>query len=96
MSTTDNLLDMLHRAHCDNAERAYYAKRYRGASQSTMPATSFVYEFFLYNSLYQYDWEATLEQGTLSPWPPDEASESAQQKRENGVRSCFISYRQRT
>jgi hypothetical protein len=30
-----------------------------------MPVTSFVFELFLFNSLYQYDWEKSLEQGHL-------------------------------
>ncbi len=77
----DNLLDTLRRAHCDNAQQAYYAKRHRGQSHSTMPATSFVFEFFLFNSLYQYDWAQSFDQNALVPWGQDELSESAQQAR---------------
>ena len=46
-----------------------------------MPATSFVYEFFLYNSIYQYDWQGSLEDGQLAPWPIEGMSESTQQAR---------------
>ena len=82
MSTIDNFLDTLHRAHCDNARQVYYAKRHFGQLQSTMPATSFVYEFFLFNALYQYDWHTTIEKGYLTSWSEDDGkSEAAQQAR---------------
>lgn len=86
MSAINNLVDALHSAHCDNAKQAHYAKHYPERSHSTMPATSFVYEFFLFNSIYQYDWQRTLDEGDLRPWPADapdapSLSESAQQTR---------------
>ena len=32
-----------------------------------MPATAFVYQYFLYNSIYQYDWSESIKQLTLVP-----------------------------
>lgn len=79
MNTICNLLDTLVKAHCDNAQRAYYARQRRAQPHSTMPATSFVFELFLFNSLYQYDWESTFSQKVLVPWERDQLLEYAQQ-----------------
>ena len=79
MKTIDNLLDTLRSAHCDNATQAYYAKRHDRGQHSTMPATSFVYEFFLYNSLYQYDWQGSCEAEDLFVWSRGKMYESDQQ-----------------
>ncbi len=65
----ENLLDTLHHAHRDNARQAHYARSRRNEEHSTMPTTSFIYEFFLYNSIYQYDWEKSLASGILTAWP---------------------------
>lgn len=86
MSTIDNLLDTLHRAHCDNAQQAYYARQHRGRQISTMPVTSFVYEFFLFNSLYQYDWHGSFKERRLVPWPADKKELPQQVKLEDFVR----------
>jgi len=34
-----------------------------------MPVTSFVYELFLYNSIYQVDWEASFANGSVISYP---------------------------
>jgi hypothetical protein len=81
MNTIENLLETLRLAHCDNAQKAYYARRHPGQSNSTMPATSFVFEFLLFNSLYQYDWSRSCAENRLVPWQPEELSESKQQRR---------------
>lgn len=52
-----------------------------------MPATSFVYEFFLYNSVYQYDWETTLQEGKLIPWSEDLSQTQQQSRLEKFLRS---------
>jgi hypothetical protein len=46
-----------------------------------MPATSFVFEFFLFNSIYQYDWQTTFDQDQLRSWPVEELKERQQQER---------------
>jgi len=43
-----------------------------------MPATSFVYEFFIYNSLYQLDWSESIDPADLVP---TRQRETDQQKR---------------
>ena len=74
MDSVDNFLGILHEAHLENARSAYFAKRPlarapRDQNRSTMPMTSFVYEFFIYNSIYQYDWETSRSNKELTPWP---------------------------
>lgn len=51
----------LHKMHQDNDERDYYAKDQGGQYVSIMPLTPFVFEFFIYNSIYQVDWPTSLE-----------------------------------
>ena len=74
------LIDTLHSAHLDNAKLQYYAERIDGGRISQMPATPFVYEFFLFNSIYQIDWEKTREKGRLEFHTREQPSESQQQK----------------
>lgn len=73
-----NLIDILYNAHCDNSRQQYYAKRLRERTISIMPLTPFVFEFFLFNSLYQVDWEKSFAAGALT-YHPDDYSESKQQ-----------------
>ncbi len=81
MDSVDNFLGILHEAHRENARSAYFAKRPfarppRNQNRSTMPMTSFVYEFFIYNSIYQYDWEKSCATGKLTPWLRESSGES--------------------
>jgi len=60
-----DLIDMLHAAHRDNSKMGYWGRLQRRKEKSIMPVTPFVFEFFLYNSLYQVDWSTSLETGEL-------------------------------
>lgn len=57
----ENLIDDLYGPHLDNVAYQYYARDIRSGirTHSMMPHTSFVYEFFLFNSLYQVDWSSS-------------------------------------
>lgn len=55
--SAEALIDVLHSVHCDNSRLQYYAMDPKERQISQMPLTPFVYEFFLFNSLYQIDWE---------------------------------------
>ncbi len=77
MSSIDNYLDTLRQAHCDNARQVYYAMGWQ-RSRSTMPVTSFVFDFFIYNSIYQYDWERSIAEADMVAWE-DEPTEPQQQ-----------------
>lgn len=62
----EHLIDTLHQVHCDNSRYQYYAELPGGRSRrSMMPITSFVHEFFLFNGLYQVNWQESLEQHNL-------------------------------
>lgn len=61
-----NLVDILHDNHCKNARSRYSAMDFQlGPRSGIMPLTSFIYEFFLFNSLYQINWEATRNEGNI-------------------------------
>lgn len=68
----ENFINIMHRVFHDNAAMKHYA-RFRDRPRSTMPVTSFVYNFFIYNSIYQFDWEYSMRQGRLVHW--DEKSQ---------------------
>jgi hypothetical protein len=65
---TKPFLETLYNAFRDNSRMNHYAE-YDGARvYSTMPITSFLYNFFIYNTVYQYDWDASIRQKTPSLW----------------------------
>lgn len=57
----EDFISVLHGVHCDNSKLQYYAERPGVGRFSIMPLTPFVYEFFLFNSLYQVDWEKSSD-----------------------------------
>jgi hypothetical protein len=67
MNSIKNFLDSIHKAHLDNAQRVYVAKTIgRDPSERDVsPVTNFVFEFFLYNSLYAVDWTASYTEERL-------------------------------
>ena len=85
MHQIENFLDSLHQAHLDNAERVYVAKTIRGgqSQRDISPVTNFVFEFFLYNSLYAVDWETSYAQGQLVHY--DRNSEITESKMQNAL-----------
>ncbi|CAM5402646.1 hypothetical protein [Thauera mechernichensis] len=78
--SAEELVTVLHGVHCDNSKLQYYAERPSGGRVSIMPLTPFVYEFFLFNSLYQVDWMASNEQAGLVFHPENDFGESKKQK----------------
>ena len=77
-SSIESLINTLHMVHLDNSRMQYYAKNKNGRSVSMMPLTPFIYEFFLFNSLYQIDWEKSLDERNLL-YHPDICTESQKQ-----------------
>ncbi len=69
MNEIDQFLANQHQLHLNNAQQIYYAECYRQSGPrskiSIMPATPFIFEFFIYNSLYHYDWEESFAAGRL-------------------------------
>ena len=60
-----NLINVLHVPHTDNAKLQYYAKTIDNRPYSIMPHTPFVYELFIFNSIYQIDWKNSEIAGDL-------------------------------
>lgn len=59
----------MHKMHQDNATLDYYAKDQGGQYVSIMPMTPFVFEFFIYNALYQVDWPDSLDTECVKSHP---------------------------
>jgi len=82
--TVVNLIEVLRQAHRENAKLYYYGTadpRQRG--RRIMPVTPFVFELFIYNSIYQVDWPASLKARRVVNHPRDEEagfSETKQQR----------------
>lgn len=52
-----SFLEALHGSHLDNGRMVYYAAKVgSGTKKPVMPATPFIFEYFIYNSIYQHDW----------------------------------------
>ena len=67
-----NLIDTLWQAHKDNAQSAYWASSVRSQSRSMMPVTPFIFEFFIYNSLYSVDWASSVSKELVVHFPENE------------------------
>ena len=65
-------LQSLYGVYCDNAQMWHYAEHRQNGIYSTMPTTSFIYNFFIYNSIYQYDWETSIRHRKLTPWSAEQ------------------------
>ena len=64
--TVFNLIEVLRQAHRENGEREYYyvTKNPKGRGrrpEPITPVTDFVFELFIYNSIYQVDWHESLK-----------------------------------
>lgn len=56
-------ISMLSEVHDDGIELHHFAREIRNNKvRSTMPTTAFIYQFFIYNSLYSIDWQSTHAQ----------------------------------
>jgi hypothetical protein len=55
-----NYIDPLHRTHRDNSTLRHFAQDPDDIIRSTMSLTPFVYQFFIYNSLYRVNWHVSI------------------------------------
>lgn len=79
-------VQVLSAVHNDNKELLHFARKGLGKPErSTMPTTAFVYQFFIYNSLYTIDWSSTIEKNVLV-FQPDQRERFKQQQFENFLR----------
>ena len=70
--TVLNVIELLRQAHHENGRLHYYATadpRQRG--HRIMPVTPLVFELFIYNSIYQVDWPASLKARRVENHPRD-------------------------
>jgi len=77
--SVEELISVLHRIHCDNSRLQYYAKDTNGSHISIMPLTPFIYEYFLYNSIYQVNWAQSGEVSGIV-YHSEELNESQKQR----------------
>jgi len=77
--SVNGLIDILYQVHIENANQQYIAKLIGRPSTSVMPISSFVFEFFIFNSLYQVDWKTSFDRAELI-YHSDEYTEGQQQK----------------
>jgi hypothetical protein len=74
MSSIHDFVNALHRSHLDNGRMVYYRAKAntaskRGEIEPVMPATPFIFEYFLFNSIYQHDWEESDQKNELLSLP---------------------------
>jgi hypothetical protein len=78
-TTVKNYIDAMHQAHLDNATMVY-SGNHGVRSQTLMPATPFIFDYFIYNSLYSVYWNACEVEGEVVYFDRSEAlTESKQQ-----------------
>lgn len=64
--TLDNLISTLRAVHEDNRVSQHFRQRDGDPTPySTMYLAPFVFQFFIYNGLYQIDWESSLQTGAI-------------------------------
>ena len=86
----DNFINSIHLSHIDNAQNVYTAKKigaHRGP-HSVSPLTNFVFEYFLFNSLYSIDWFASMDSGNLIEHSRSHADFSESKQQREFVKFC--------
>ncbi len=79
-SNLRNFVNVLANAHRDNGRLFHFARRHGDSQEySTMPVTPFVYEFFLYSSLYSVDWAQSVSTGQVINLPFPKTDEKTKQ-----------------
>ena len=78
---------MLRRVHQDNSSVGHVAEYEDGSKRSTMFLTPFVYQFFIYNSIYTIDWPISLQTEAITPLGGD------REPPKQIALECFISQR---
>lgn len=59
-------IPMLFDVHSDSKGLQHFARKgSNNQERSTMPVTAFVYQYFIYNSLYSIDWQSTFAQDKI-------------------------------
>ena len=91
MSKLINYIDTIHSSHIENAQSIYQRKNVLKRSFSydynnnRVELSSFIYEFFIFNSLYQIDWKQSYLHQKIKYLDRKNLTELAQQR-------VFLSY----
>jgi len=72
-----NFVDVIYQVHIDNSKQQYFAQS-DGPKTSIMPLTPFIFEFFLFNSLYQVDWGVSVKSKDVRKFPQDDCESHKQ------------------
>jgi hypothetical protein len=71
-SAVVSMIDVLRNAHSDNGTLFYYSTKDPSVvGEKIMPVTPFVFELFIYNSIYQVDWNASWKTRKVTYHPRD-------------------------
>ncbi len=73
MSTqVSQFVKMLSEVHKDSRDLLHFARKESSSRErSTMPATAFVYQFFIYNNLYSIDWPSSVKKDEVTFFSQD-------------------------
>jgi hypothetical protein len=82
---TLSFVESIHRVHLENAKTVYTASP---GNRSTSPLTNFVFETFLFNSLYSVDWISTCEQRRLIRFDIGKGGPGESKKQREFVKFC--------
>ncbi len=73
-----NFIRTIYPIHLNNSEYIYYARKRASGSIPLVPINTFIYEFFLFNSLYSINWEESTKNKQLSYY--ERTNQDKQQK----------------
>ena len=78
MTAIDNFIESIFESHLDNAQNLYLVKKTgHNLPRVVSPLTNFVFEYFLFNSLYSVDWPASMSKREIVDHPRDKVVDSA-------------------
>lgn len=92
-ATVSNLIEVLGNAHTDNGKLYYFGTvdpEERG--HEIMPVTPFVFELFIYNSIYQVDWPASLKSRCVVNHPREVEAGFSETKQQRELEKFLKSY----
>ena len=94
MESLQSFIDTLHQVHLDNSRQYYFAKQFnrngKNGHRAIMPATPFIFEYFIYNSIYQIDWAKSEETGKKVEYPVIQDEEGKTARMSEGKQQCLL------
>jgi hypothetical protein len=94
METLASMINTLHQVHLDNSRQYYFARQWSRngleRSRPIMPATPFVFEYFIYNSIYQIDWAESEKSGNRVEHPVSQDEEGNTSRLTEGKQQSLL------